>query len=700
MKRNVNPEKSSRKASVQPFEALEIFSISSATRVAAIDASIVSSQPKKYADVNALNYYYALNSWVLLVRDISGLRASYYLEHWVREKGLIHALKVCDAAAAALSHGTEVPRDVLFLIEHLPLASALQVVRFLKRFSPLMTDKLEESGIQEWLQEEKRLKQFWRGRYDDKACFYSYATATNLILIRIKEQLQYLLGRYKSLIPHHRGLRIPTGSSFDWGRRYDLKLAAIMAAETTDMGYYYFGWTGAALASWLPQQRRPKAACDPSQIALTRCGATVPFVSPKFGSVIPRTPHFNRLIAVPKTYKKPRLVCLEEVLAQVRQRQIGLGIENAWPVAVRNQLPVHNQEISAEACGHFEDRIATIDISHASDSLAWRWVSDVLPSALLRDIDAWRPTHTLVPGQTDPHRLVQVATMGCGFTFPLMTSLFWAIARVACDLAGVAKRRYSLIKVMGDDVIIPDEAASCFSDVCSVLGIIINHDKSFSGADRYRESCGAEWWLNEDGSVMDVVTHYYPRFPIMDSHGKPFTTTEYDFVRDEWMVQTALTRLVSLQKNLYHVAPSTSHWLELVVRACEPRMTHSPVGTECSDLWGPFTTARCRPSRRITAHSAGNQFIPIALNPDTGLEEPANTRYAHLTAVTKPMTGTKVDPLVCQAYKEWKYRSFLEEGPSYSYAGTALHRTLVTDPPMSDISLMMGSQIEWSFREE
>jgi len=138
----------------------------------------------------------------------------------------------------------------------------------------------------------------------------------------------------------------------------------------------------------------------------------------------------------------------------------------------------------------------TLDLSSASDTIAKTLVEVLLPERWYRELDAIR-THYVTVREDNVDRvylLEKFSSMGNGFTFELETIIFAAIACYVTRQAGYWGELGFDVFVYGDDIIVRDEL---FSDVKSLLnfcGFDLNTAKSFKGSDKFRESCGGDFF--------------------------------------------------------------------------------------------------------------------------------------------------------------------------------------------------------------
>jgi hypothetical protein len=344
------------------------------------------------------------------------------------------------------------------------------------------------------------------------------------------------------------------------------------------------------------------------------------------------------------------------------QRVIADEMYRCLPASVKRHLPINDQERNQVLAreGLTLD-IATVDFSHASDSQTACRVADLLPSRVAADLDYWRPTHTVLPDGTIV-RLEQFGPMGTGNTWTVMGIILLMCALLACEWSCVPSDRIAYVSVFGDDVTIPAEALENFLFITSLLGFEINQDKTFSSGARYRESCGAEWYLHEDGQVEDCRTLYYPRFPVGIKDEKEGMLPSLRAARDynpqtgEFVITDTLSRFVALQHATFYEYPHTADFLTYAILALEPRMTMSVPGSDCSDCW----TAIPHGPVRLLKHLCGSTTIPTYVD-DYGVEQSCVAREGHLCPSAElPVVRSADRPLEIQ---EYDYLKFLLEGP-------------------------------------
>lgn len=170
--------------------------------------------------------------------------------------------------------------------------------------------------------------------------------------------------------------------------------------------------------------------------------------------------------------------------------QLGIGSKirtrlRKFGVYLRDQR--WNQALAEMA---IEWRLATIDLSQASDLLAKVVVRRLLPDRWVALLDIFREDFTQVGKKWVA--LEKYCAMGNGFTFPLQSLIFWGVVR-----AIVPAKDLCVCAVYGDDIIVPQEHASDVVEALEYLGFRVNGKKShLAGA--FFESCGTDWFNGQN----------------------------------------------------------------------------------------------------------------------------------------------------------------------------------------------------------
>lgn len=244
----------------------------------------------------------------------------------------------------------------------------------------------------------------------------------------------------------------------------------------------------------------------------------------------------NELFTVPKTTSIDRVAAKEPDLNMWGQKRLGDCIRSALRrVGIDLNDQARNQELARR--GSCDGRLATLDLSSASDSMSCALVGRLLPPGWFVELNALRSEFTRIDGVW--HENQMFSSMGNGFTFELESLLFYAITRAVCTLT----RQKGRVSVYGDDIICPSSVSNLLRDVLGFCGFIVNSKKSHYGErDLFRESCGAHWYAGYD------VKPFYVRGPLREQPDlihflnsfrrwmdvEPFCHTVSDLVRETW----------------------------------------------------------------------------------------------------------------------------------------------------------------------
>lgn len=194
----------------------------------------------------------------------------------------------------------------------------------------------------------------------------------------------------------------------------------------------------------------------------------------------------GKLQFVPKSSKTYRSIGVEPSLNGFGQQGIGKYIRHRLQRAgVDLTDQTRNQKLACQ--GSIDNSLATVDMSSASDTIAYGMVLHLLPYDWFDFLDRFRTGVVSYKGKDI--RLQKFSSMGNSYTFELESLIFYALAFGTCSHLGLSTKNVS---VYGDDVIIPVEAMALFEEVLTVCGFIINMKKSFADGP-FRESCGADY---------------------------------------------------------------------------------------------------------------------------------------------------------------------------------------------------------------
>lgn len=189
---------------------------------------------------------------------------------------------------------------------------------------------------------------------------------------------------------------------------------------------------------------------------------------------------------VPKNAKTMRVITKGGSLSMMVQLALGDHISQnlaAFGVDLTNQAT--NKRLACQSS--IDGLLATVDLSSASDTIAWRLVSHLLPYEWYLALDACRSSTAILDGKLI--RLEKFASMGNGFTFALESLIFWALSS-SCTSDDYAS-------VYGDDIIVETACIPLLQRVFTTCGFTINMEKSY-WAGPFRESCGGDYLLGID----------------------------------------------------------------------------------------------------------------------------------------------------------------------------------------------------------
>ncbi len=194
----------------------------------------------------------------------------------------------------------------------------------------------------------------------------------------------------------------------------------------------------------------------------------------------------SKVAFVPKSPKTCRTICVEPLLNSMAQLAYGDFISARllrWGVDLQDQT--RNQRLARE--GSLTNALATLDLSSASDTIALGLVRHLLSYEWYNTLCKYRTMYCTAPDGSR-FRFEKFSSMGNGFTFPLESLIFWALATCAAD---------DEVSVYGDDIVCPSTSYDFVVEVLNACGFTVNLSKSYwSGP--FRESCGSDYYRGID----------------------------------------------------------------------------------------------------------------------------------------------------------------------------------------------------------
>lgn len=211
-----------------------------------------------------------------------------------------------------------------------------------------------------------------------------------------------------------------------------------------------------------------------------------------YGDLRLRVSSINRVEVVPKNWKTHRTIACEpdgnlpfqlafDQYAKMRLRRFGLDLSSQF----------ENQELAR--IGSIDGSLATIDLSSASDTVAYNTVAWLFPKPWFDYLCAFRSS--CFKGSFGYGKYSKFSSMGNGTTFAIETLVFAAL----CHAVGSKSFR-----VYGDDIVIETRLYPELMRALKFFGFVVNQDKSFATGP-FRESCGKHWFNGVD------VTPFYLR---------------------------------------------------------------------------------------------------------------------------------------------------------------------------------------------
>jgi hypothetical protein len=155
--------------------------------------------------------------------------------------------------------------------------------------------------------------------------------------------------------------------------------------------------------------------------------------------------------------------------------------------------------------GSVDGSLATVDLSSASDTVAYALVMSLLPPDWFDLLDRFRSERVEYQGVVI--ELEKFSSMGNAYTFELESLIFYALSLSVCEFLDIAggpifengrllSRRWP-ISVYGDDIIVPTSAIELLYATLKWCGFTVNTAKSYH-VGGFRESCGADWMFGFD----------------------------------------------------------------------------------------------------------------------------------------------------------------------------------------------------------
>jgi len=239
-----------------------------------------------------------------------------------------------------------------------------------------------------------------------------------------------------------------------------------------------------------------------------------------------------RLTFVPKSFKALRAIMPDTLLGSFYSHGLGRMMQDRLAKAGLNINTLQRKHrklacLASRVSGwkgwrhSSENRLATVDLSSASDSISIQLLSLILPRKWFKAVTRGRVASYTYDGNT--YKLMSACTMGLGHTFPLETLVFYVITKDLMERYGYENLPGPF--VYGDDIIAPSgvivgkPGQPGLFDIFRMLHIEPNRDKSFVGWCDFRESCGGDFYrghnvrpASPEGSFTRLTPFEYASF--------------------------------------------------------------------------------------------------------------------------------------------------------------------------------------------
>jgi len=214
-----------------------------------------------------------------------------------------------------------------------------------------------------------------------------------------------------------------------------------------------------------------------------------------------------RVCLVPKDSRGPRVISCEPAEFMFIQQGIMRKLYETLETHPLTSGFVNftNQTINRELArvsSKGDLRLATIDLSDASDRVSLELIRKVFPPNWFRALEACRSEVTVLPNGKEV-KLNKFAPMGSSCCFPVEALVFWACAVATIQRISRKERSYPNVYVYGDDIIIDSDLFEPVVRGLESVGLLVNRDKSYWKGP-FRESCGGDYHLGVDVTPVRV----------------------------------------------------------------------------------------------------------------------------------------------------------------------------------------------------
>lgn len=209
----------------------------------------------------------------------------------------------------------------------------------------------------------------------------------------------------------------------------------------------------------------------------------------------------SRFAFVPKTYGKPRCICIEQLemqwMQQAFMKALCKRIEDS-PIT-KGFVNFKKQSVNAAlALGASRDlKLSTIDMSAASDRVSRSLVARLFSGTkIVKGLMALSTKTIELPNGV---RLAtkKYAPMGSALCFPVMSLVHFSLIKSIAEFFSPPWVEIPDVYVYGDDIIVNRELAKLVISHLPLFGMKLNESKSFLNS-HFRESCGMNAYYGVD----------------------------------------------------------------------------------------------------------------------------------------------------------------------------------------------------------
>lgn len=334
---------------------IELASEESIQSIVRKDAQSMSTNPNEYAAANQLNYYVAINTWLLCIKQWSEFGWMKVHDVIVRD-GFIPTIKRFNDASDVLVHGEELDdalclalyKDVerSYALRHVPvdwernigfdpMATILFLFRYPKRFSPVGNDKVQMESLSDFIRVENRTKLLQR-----QSIPYYFVNKVREVIATINWDA--IMEECSGVSPQD--ILLTSGVGFDARASLGSKLLAISKSNPeyfrNPMGIPWAGAIPSVETDYYGQNEHTSYLFEKRVVAVR---------------------------AVPKSYKASRIIAMEQTYRQAYAKRVFTIIDRYLPDSIMIHDQGQNQKLAEQ--GSIDGDLATIDLSHASDCI-------------------------------------------------------------------------------------------------------------------------------------------------------------------------------------------------------------------------------------------------------------------------------------------------------------------------------------------